>query len=230
MAFLHFTLSLLSCSLVITRVLSVPPLSFAISQRAHLARGMSNTLLDTSKLELILPQALNLTALPPLRFEFRSDIFTVIMFRRSKSIKTPGVSLHNWDTAVKAARSNLRVEAQAAHLTLYDPIPSKKFHFVTFLDKPAPSRHKTPPRKLIFDVEAREIVPRLLYSEVDVVLLGLLEYGLQWRREGSDVSWEQVRMCRFELHMDDGNDVLVADGTVGLLVPPEELGLPVRLY
>ena len=190
----------------------------------------TNTTLSLNLLQLA---SLNttLTTCPPIRWQYDDGSYHLSIYRkpassRSKTKDNPGVSLHNWDVAVDKAIKELKHESELADETIFDPIPGGYYHYATFLDKVA-SRHKYgPQRKLVFDISKRSA--HLLYIEANVILTGLSEYAQEWKTGPHGLPRDEVRMCRFELHLtDDGKDLLVAVGTVGLLVPSGNNGLPI---
>ena len=132
------------------------------------------------------------------------------------------MSLHNWDEAVIKATQALEDERKAAGATALDPIPGGQFYYVTILDKSA-SVHRQP-RKLIFDIWQRSTV--LCFADAQVVLEGLDAYAEEWRTGDRGSPRDQVRMCRFDLYQIDEED-LIANGTVGLLIPSADNGPPV---
>ena len=140
--------------------------------------------------------------------------------------KNPGVSLHNWGVAVNKAIKALEDESEAAGATALDPIPGERFHYVTLLEKSA-AVHRRSPRKLIFDISKRSTA--LLYIDARMILMGLEAYEEEWKTGASGSPKDQVRMCRFDLHQIDEEDrgILVANGTVGLSIPPADNGPPI---
>ena len=136
------------------------------------------------------------------------------------------MSLHNWDVAVKKAIKALDDECESTGAKAIDPIPEGRFHYETLLEKSA-AAHLRNPRKLIFDISKRSIV--LLFVDARVVLMGLEAYEEEWKTGDGGSPKDQVRMCRFYLYLLDEEDkrVLVANGTVALLIPSADNGPPV---
>ena len=170
---------------------------------------------------------LNLTAIPPLRYDVKHGQYTTSMYRRPATAETrtaenPGVSYHNWNHAVNSARQHLATEQEAAGASFLDQMPGREFQYVAYFDRPA-IRDRRHPRTLIFTVTAKDIIPHLRYIEVEVVLLALVDYGNQWT---TGRSRDQVRMCRFDLHWEDPgySEVLwIASGTAVLVVPAADV-------
>ena len=166
---------------------------------------------------------LNLTAIPPRRYDVRNGDYVISMYRRpataaTRTAESPGVTYHNWDHAVTSAYQHLRAQREAAGATIFDEMPTREYQYVAYFDRPA-LRDRTRPRTLVFTVTAKDIVPRLRYVEVDVVLLALLDYGQQWR---SGRAMDIVRMCRFDLHWElpeQNPGLWIASGTAVLVIP-----------
>lgn len=167
---------------------------------------------------------------PPRRWDYQDGIYDLSLYRGSithnRGAKAnPGVSIHNWDVAFRKAVKALEDESKAAGLTMYDPIPSGRFDYVTYLDRTATAHRDQ--HKLIFDIQGQQSQPVLLYHEVNITLTGLLAYQEQWKTPPSGSGKDLVRMPRFTLRMNDGESVFIANGTVGLSVPSGSNGLPV---
>lgn len=190
----------------------------------------TNTTLSLNLLQLASVNT-TLTTCPPIRWQYDDGSYHLYIIRKpissgSKTIDNPGVSLHNWDVAVDKAIKELKYESELADDTMFDPIPGGYFHYATYLDKVA-SRHKYgPQRKLMFDISKQS--DHLSYIEANVTLTGLSEYAQEWKTGPDGLPRDEVRMCRFELHLtSDRKDILVAGGTVGLLIPSGDNGLPI---
>ena len=190
----------------------------------------NTTLLPLSLLNLTphdeLPN-MSLTTMPPIRWNYEEDGNFISIYRGPQPSKDwrskPGVSMYNWRSAVGHASLELEDECKKAGLKMADRIPDGHFNFVTLLAKPA-AVHFNRPRKLIFDMRAEESEPGLSYAAADMVLTAYIGYGEQWKTGDRGSAKDQVRMSRFELR--DETTTLIAQGTVSLLVPPENNGAP----
>lgn len=166
---------------------------------------------------------ISLTAIPPLRYDVKNGEYTVSMYRRpataaTRTAENPGVKWHNWNHAVISAGQHLTAQREAAGATMLDPMPSREYQYIAYLDKPA-LRDRRRPRTLVFTVTAKDAIVHLRYVEVDVVLFALLDYGQQWRT-GRDR--DSVRMCRFDLHWEPPGQnpgLWLASGTAVLVIP-----------
>ena len=171
----------------------------------------------------------SLTTCPPIRWQYDDGSYQLSIYRgpirsSTKTKDNPGVSLHNWGVAVDKAIKALEDESESAGVTMFDPMPGGRFHYATLLDKGA-TIHRQSQRKLIFDILKRSA--DLLYIEAKVILTGLLEYTQEWKTGASGLPKDEVRMCRFDLHLrDDGKDIFIADGTVSLMIPSGNNGPP----
>ena len=169
---------------------------------------------------------LNLTAIPPLRYDFRDGDYIVSMYRRpatsaTPSAENPGVTWHNWNQAVNSAYQQVTAQREAAGATALDTMPTREYQYMTYLDRPA-LRDRSRQRTLVFTVTAKEVVPQLRYIEVDVVLLALLDYGQKWRTPPPGRARDMVRMCRFDLHWEPAGlspGLWIASGTAVLVIP-----------
>ncbi|CAD6592804.1 MAG: hypothetical protein ASARMPRED_006729 [Alectoria sarmentosa] len=80
-----------------------------------------------------------------------------------------------------------------------DPIPGNRFDFGTTLARPAPKHARQPERSLKFELLGIDDEP-LTYEDVNVALLGLLNYAAVWDRGSKS---DEIRMCTFELFYED---------------------------
>ena len=169
---------------------------------------------------------ISLTAIPPLRYDVKNGDYTVSMYRRpatasTRTAENPGVKWHNWNHAVISAGQHLTAQREAAGAIMIDPMPSREYQYVAYLDKPA-LRDRRRPRALVYTVTVKEDIAHLRYVEVDVVLLALLDYGQQWRTPPDGRERDSVRMCRFDLHWEPPGlnpGLWIASGTAVLVIP-----------
>ena len=205
--------------LVVLNTLSILALTVdrpsSLNQKATSDTTLPLTLLQLSSLNA------SLTRAPPLHWQYDVGYYHLSVYRKplqTFSKENPGVSLLNWDVAVKKAIKALEDESESAGARPLDPIPEAHFHYETFLSKSA-AAHARNPRKLVFDISKR--VTSLLFDDVRVILFGLEAYEDEWKTGDGGSLKDQVRMCRFDLYQLDEQDerVLVANGTVGLLIP-----------
>ena len=179
--------------------------------------------LDSSRSSDNQSTILNLTALPPMRYEVKNGDYVVTMFRQpaTASSRAAGVIVHNWDEAVWSAGQDLTAQREAAGADIRDPMPSREYQYTAYFERPA-LKDRYRQRKLIFTVTAKDGVHHLRYIEVDVVLRALLNYGQQWITPPAGRAGDQVRMCHFDLHWgppEIGPEFWIASGAVVLIIP-----------
>ena len=124
---------------------------------------------------------------------------------------SPTVSPKNWLAAVSVATENIQALEVMARDDPEDPIPGNRFDFGTTLARPAPKHARQPERSLKFELLGIDDEP-LTYEDVNVALLGLLNYAAVWDRGSKS---DEIRMCTFELFYEDFGSPF-AKGSVSL--------------
>ena len=163
----------------------------------------------------------SLVAIPPKRYDYLDGIYNVSMYRNPVTSHSParvhlGVSHYNWNAAIGKTSTALTAAQQAAHLDQDDTLANERFSFISLLER----KRRREDRGLGFSIMAKEKPAKLSYREVEIVLAALRSFGLQFSSSNPGKS-DLIRMCRFELHITDEPDILVANGVVPLLTGPE---------
>ena len=152
----------------------------------------------------------------PRTFQYDHDPYKVIYTHGPVNQRYPGVTPYNWRAAVNLATENLQAMEVLTHAEPEDPVHGNRFDFDTTLVRPAP-RHRYNPRQLKFEIMPAGDAQLLKYEEVEIILLGLKEYTVQFERRAAN---DQVRMCTFYLfYKEEHGDSLLAKGSVSLIIP-----------
>ncbi|CAD6592201.1 MAG: hypothetical protein ASARMPREDX12_005882, partial [Alectoria sarmentosa] len=136
-------------------------------------------------------EPLNQTSLSvPRRFQYKKGLYKVIYTYPGAARGSPTVSPKNWRAAVSVATENIQALEVMARDDAEDPIPGNRFDFATTLAHPAPKHARQPERSLKFELLGTDDEP-LTYEDVNVALLGLLNYAAVWDRGSKS---DEIRM------------------------------------
>ena len=168
----------------------------------------------------ITPQeSLQLGKPPPNPFIFRHDKLREVVIKResaSHQIAGVGVSIHNWQIAMKHANHQVLALEYLAQVTGDFRVPRNRFLFEEALDRVTPT-HKEAPRGIRIAIQGVSPTVGLMLDDLDVIMLGLSNYGILWETNPSS---RQVIMCQVSMYRLGERRSFVAKGSVSLISLP----------